>query len=76
MFKNNEHLKDALSYSIAEKAGGRGTRIIGKHFHSNVRWLLLQPVCDDADWELNEMPSAVLDEGASWGLKLFIVSVV
>lgn len=37
MFKNNEHLKDALSYSIAEKAGGRGTRIIGEHCHNNVR---------------------------------------
>lgn len=36
-FKNNEHLKDAISCSMAEKRGGRGTRIIGECWHNEKR---------------------------------------
>lgn len=49
-FKNNERLKDAISCSMAEKKGGRGTRIIGECWHNNVRRDIMVIIATCPQW--------------------------
>lgn len=49
-FKNNELLKDAISCSMAEKKGGRGTRIIGECWHNNVRRDIMVIIATCPQW--------------------------